>query len=179
MSKKVSKTEFEKLLGPEGNEAWIDKVQYRSENKEWLRLSSDIALKILQALKKEKLSQKELANRMGVTPQQVSKIVKGGENLSLQTIAKIEKALGVKILSILDTNEIIVKNDMKSLMMLIATQIIRQQYQKNQILRKKQTQDLITPSKKMDEGFLIKQDFAKFPLNRKSSTGESNYAMAA
>ena len=44
--------------------------------------------------------QKELALRMDVSPQYVSKIVKGKENLSLETIWKIEEALGITLISV-------------------------------------------------------------------------------
>ena len=38
--------------------------------------------------------------RMDVSPQYVSKIVKGKENLSLETIWKIEEALGITLISV-------------------------------------------------------------------------------
>lgn len=37
---------------------------------------------------------------MDVSPQYVNKIVKGKENLSLETIAKIEEALGISLISV-------------------------------------------------------------------------------
>jgi len=37
---------------------------------------------------------------MGVTPQYINKIVKGKENLTLETIAKIEKALGITLIEV-------------------------------------------------------------------------------
>ena len=46
------------------------------------------------------VNQKELAQRMGCTPQYVSKILKGKENLSLETICKIEDALDMEFQSI-------------------------------------------------------------------------------
>lgn len=45
-----------------------------------------------------KLSQKQLAERMDVSPQQISKIVKGQENLTLETISNLEIALGIQII---------------------------------------------------------------------------------
>lgn len=46
------------------------------------------------------VNQKELAQRMGCTPQYVSKILKGKENLSLETISKIEDALEMEFKSV-------------------------------------------------------------------------------
>lgn len=77
---------------------WKAKVKYRRENREWLKKSAAIAVKILDALKRQQLSQKQLAERMNVSPQQINKIVKGQENLTLETIAKLEIALGIKII---------------------------------------------------------------------------------
>ncbi len=77
---------------------WKKKAAYRRENREWLKKSAAIAIKVLDALKAQQLSQKDLAERMGVSPQQVNKIVQGQENLTLETISNLEIALGIKII---------------------------------------------------------------------------------
>ena len=46
------------------------------------------------------MTQAELANRLNVSRQHISKIVKGQENLTLETIAKIEEVLGVVLIAI-------------------------------------------------------------------------------
>lgn len=88
---------------------WKAKARYRRENREWLRKSAAIAVCVLDALKAQKLSQKELAERMNVSPQQISKIVKGQENLTLETISNLESALGIKILEEPSTSMPLVK----------------------------------------------------------------------
>ncbi len=45
-------------------------------------------------MKQEGLTQKELAERMNCTQQYVSKILKGKENMSLDTLSRLEDALG-------------------------------------------------------------------------------------
>ena len=57
-------------------------------------------MKILKHLKKGGISQKQLAEMVNVSPQQINKIVKGSENLTLETISKIEDALGIKLLDV-------------------------------------------------------------------------------
>jgi plasmid maintenance system antidote protein VapI len=52
------------------------------------------------------MSQKDLATKTGVSPQQVSKLLKGNENLTLETIAKLEAALGVVLLTLPPSSEI-------------------------------------------------------------------------
>lgn len=44
------------------------------------------------------MTQRALAEKMNCTQQYVSKVLKGRENLSLETLCKIENALGIKIL---------------------------------------------------------------------------------
>jgi transcriptional regulator with XRE-family HTH domain len=79
---------------------WLDDAELRMKNRKWLRYSSNIARRIL-ALKGQDNNafQAELANTLGVSPQYISKIVKGKENLTLETIAKLSTALGVELIS--------------------------------------------------------------------------------
>ena len=44
------------------------------------------------------LTQKALAERMNCTQQYVSKILKGKENMSLDTLSKLEDALGINLI---------------------------------------------------------------------------------
>ena len=77
---------------------WKAKAKYRRENREWLKKSATIAVRVLDALKAQQLSQKDLAERMNVSPQQINKIVKGQENLTLETISNLEMALNIQII---------------------------------------------------------------------------------
>lgn len=78
---------------------WAAGATFRRENK-WLSYSSEIALRILAAIEdKEDFSQSRLAEVLGVSPQQISKIVKGKENLTLETIYNLSKALDADLIS--------------------------------------------------------------------------------
>ena len=85
---------------------WREKAIWRQENKEWLDRAAKIAVKILSTLRnnrnegKPPSSQKELAEILNVSPQQVNKIVKGGENLTLETITHLENALGINLIAV-------------------------------------------------------------------------------
>ena len=50
-------------------------------------------------MKQTGLTQQALAERMNCTQQYVSKILKGNENLSLDTLSKLEEVLGMNLLS--------------------------------------------------------------------------------
>ncbi len=67
-------------------------------NKSWLRYSQRIAMMMLDRMEELGLTQKLLAERMGCSQQYVSRVLKGTENLSIETIFKIESALELNIL---------------------------------------------------------------------------------
>jgi len=83
----------------------MEKVAWRKANKVGLRKSADIALRILDALEDLGWNKARLAEEMGVSPQQVSKYVKGEEKFKLETICNLEKALGVDLITILQADE--------------------------------------------------------------------------
>ena len=77
---------------------WREEAEYRAANKDWLRYSQHIAIMMLDKMEELGLTQKSLAERMGCTQQNVSKILKGRENLSIETLCKIEAALQLSLL---------------------------------------------------------------------------------
>lgn len=77
---------------------WRDRAEWRQQNKSWLRHSQHIAMLMLDKMEEMHMTQRQLAERMGCTQQYVSKVLKGQENLSLETITKIEDCLGISIL---------------------------------------------------------------------------------
>jgi DNA-binding Xre family transcriptional regulator len=82
----------------------MEKIKYRVENRAWLRKSSAIAILVLSTLRAKKLTQAQLSERMGVSPQQVNKILQGQENLTLETIEKLETALDIRIIDVRSDN---------------------------------------------------------------------------
>ena len=77
---------------------WRKEAEERQVNKEWLRYSQMIAMKMLDRMEELGLTQKMLAERMGCSQQYVSKVLRGRENLSLETLCKIENALNLQII---------------------------------------------------------------------------------
>jgi transcriptional regulator with XRE-family HTH domain len=78
---------------------WLIKAKFREEN-QWLRYSSKIAGRILAAIEDDnELTQVYLAEKIGVKPQQIHKIVKGQQNLTLKTIHKLAEALKTELIS--------------------------------------------------------------------------------
>ena len=83
--------------------SWQDDVVYYEKNKIWLDYSAKIAVLILRTLRKNREknifpnSQKDLADIMRVSPQQVNKLVKGRENLTIETISRLSEALNISL----------------------------------------------------------------------------------
>ena len=99
MEPKTNIEKFKELVTHETSK-WQEYSQWREENASWLNHSIKIAIKILKIIKEKNISQKQLAELLKVSPQQVSKLVKGRENFTLETIAKIEGVLNVSLIEI-------------------------------------------------------------------------------
>ena len=90
-------------------------IEFRKENREWLAVSERLALKLRRILRTEGILQSELAERMGVTPAQVTKILSGKENLGLKTISKIENAIGHSLIEVtMEDNHTVVEYESRT-----------------------------------------------------------------
>lgn len=94
-----------------GKSKWLEEAKERKEKKAWLNYSHGIAIKVLKALRDKKMKQKDLAEILGVSPQQVNKIVKGRENLTLETITNLERVLEVSLMpTVKETTKVFFNN---------------------------------------------------------------------
>lgn len=82
---------------------WRKEAEHRVNNRDWLRESKKIAIRMLVKMDSLKMKQGDLARAMGVSQQYVSKILKGNQNLTLETMIKIEEILDIHILSVSHT----------------------------------------------------------------------------
>lgn len=106
MNKKKTEQIINSLISEKQDNQWIEAIDYIEANKDWLDKSAKIAIKVIRALRKINWSQKDLAIELGVSAQQVNKILKGRENLSLKSVSKIEKVLGIELLNVISQAEI-------------------------------------------------------------------------
>lgn len=90
--------EFLEAHQSETPSVWREDAEWRRDNWSWLRHSQRIAVKVLLQMKQMGLTQKALAERMNCSLQYVSKILKGKENMSLETLSKLEEALDINII---------------------------------------------------------------------------------
>ncbi len=56
-------------------------AKWRQENEVWLKWSRGIALAIVDYMQENGLTRSDIADKLGVTPQYVSKILSGSSNL--------------------------------------------------------------------------------------------------
>lgn len=77
-----------------------DKIENNPELKDEFKLIEaelDVIAQIIQARKKKGLSQKEVADRAGVTQQVVSRIENKEHSPNLRNLVKVTNALGLKL----------------------------------------------------------------------------------
>ena len=74
---------------------FIEDAKWRQENEVWLRWSRSIALSIVDYMQENALSRSDIAKRLGVSPQYVSRILSGSTNFSFKSVAEIERKLGI------------------------------------------------------------------------------------
>ncbi|WP_445710465.1 helix-turn-helix domain-containing protein [Flavobacterium sp.] len=142
---------------------WLEKATWREENEDWLDISFSIAVRIASTLSANKKAntfpktQAQLAEAMGCSAQYVNKVLKGQENLQIETIAKIGRILGI---SLIEVPKIEVKQTVN--------------YQDSTVLVEKSNVKS-TPTKTT---VAYQTEIAKVAVNT-NIAGENNYALAA
>lgn len=89
----------------EALEAVKHETYAKQDKKDWAEYSQLIAAAMSKRMTELGLTQQMLAEKMNCTQQYISKVLKGKKNMSLETICKIENALGIEIIRSLNDNE--------------------------------------------------------------------------
>ena len=79
------------------NSQWQEEATEARDSWGWMKYSMQIALKVRSIMKSDGITQCALSAKLGCTQQYVSLILKGKENLTLETIAKLESALHIDL----------------------------------------------------------------------------------
>ena len=77
---------------------FVTSAMTRLENESWLRWSRQVAVSLMEYMETNGINRTELAVRLGVSPQYVSRLLSGRENLSLKSLANINERLGINVL---------------------------------------------------------------------------------
>jgi transcriptional regulator with XRE-family HTH domain len=94
----TNREKFDALITKDKNNT-LARVADRVKNRKRLKESRAIAIKVLTKLDELGWSQKRLAKEMEVSPQQITKIVSGKANLTLQTQSQLQDILDIPILA--------------------------------------------------------------------------------
>ncbi|WP_075351244.1 helix-turn-helix domain-containing protein [Algoriphagus marinus] len=108
----ITEEKLKNLAAKNPTSNWKEKVAFRKENKAWIKKATRIALRILDALDDKGWNQTDLAKALGVTRQQVSKLVKGQNDYKLSTLTQLEKVLEIQLQAILAENEQVMTEEM-------------------------------------------------------------------
>ena len=80
--------------------SWLTDAKKNAIKTEAAIKSIQLAIHIANTIEAQGISQKSLAEKLGVSPQYISRLLKGKQNLSLETITSLEFALGITLISI-------------------------------------------------------------------------------
>ena len=84
---------------------FVDDAKWRQENASWLKRSRRVAYAILDYMQDSHLSRNDVAEKLGVSPQYVSKILSGKVNFSFKTISEIEERLGLELFRVVGADD--------------------------------------------------------------------------
>lgn len=78
---------------------WISKSKFEIENEEELLACRRIILKIVRYMQDNDMTQKELAEKLNVSPQYINKLLHGQDlDLKITTVLRYGRLLGIKLI---------------------------------------------------------------------------------
>jgi DNA-binding phage protein len=98
----ATRTAIEKLaeIAKSQSAESIQQVQFRKQNKDWLVVSQEVALALHYYLRKKSMTPEELAGKAELPLGTLQRILQGNENLTIETICKLQKAIEQKLISV-------------------------------------------------------------------------------
>lgn len=79
---------------------FVAEAQDIKENWVWLKYSYAVAIKVRRRMQVLGMTQKQLAEALGCTQQHISVLLNGKVNMTLETLAKLEKALQFDLIGV-------------------------------------------------------------------------------
>lgn len=79
---------------------FVGDAKWRQENASWLKQSQRVACTIMEYMQNQHFSRNDVAEKLRVSPQYVSRILSGKMNFTLKTISLIEERLGLELFCI-------------------------------------------------------------------------------
>ena len=82
-----------KEIAKKPSEKELEEARFREENREWLLQSMQTALEIQHYLRVNEMTQSQFAEKLGISPEMMTKLLSGKERLSSETINNIEAVI--------------------------------------------------------------------------------------
>ena len=79
---------------------FVGDAKWRQENASWLKQSQRVACTIMEYMQNQHFSRNDVAEKLRVSPQYVSRILSGKMNFTLKTISLVEERLGLELFCI-------------------------------------------------------------------------------
>lgn len=93
--------DFLKAHQSEEASTFVKEAEWRQENAQWLEWSQNVALGIIDFMQDNGFSRSDVAEKLGCSPQYVSKILSGQTNFSFKSIAEMESRLGIPLMDLI------------------------------------------------------------------------------
>ncbi len=77
----------------------FQRMQWRLDNDKWLKKSQAIAIQIGDCMDALNMTKQELSDKTNIPLEKINNITKGWEDMTLQTISKLEIALNTKLIT--------------------------------------------------------------------------------
>lgn len=90
--------EFLKANEHTSEKGFLEEAQYVRDNWAWLKYSYAVAVRVKARMEELGWTQKQLSAALGCTQQHVSTLLKGRVNMTLETLSKLEEALGLDLI---------------------------------------------------------------------------------
>ena len=87
--------EFLEAHQSERPSTFTEDAKWRQENEAWLKWSRGVAMSIVDYMQENGQSRSDIAAKLGVSPQYVSRILSGNINFCFKSVADIERKLGI------------------------------------------------------------------------------------
>lgn len=76
-----------------------DRMERRRNDRYWKAASAIIAAKVLRQLKKRGMTRIQLAEKLDVTPANITRYLNGSTNFELRTLVELERTLDIEIIN--------------------------------------------------------------------------------
>lgn len=83
----------------EGNTSdWLEKAEWRKENKKWISISSNIVIKIFTIMEEQNITKNDITKQLNISMRKLNTILSGSYNFDIRLITRLECILNSKLL---------------------------------------------------------------------------------